>query len=142
MKHPIYMTEDIQCLNEKADRLLALSRVGIAASDSAMNLDLGDCGYCGLFEAMALISADLSDELMQRETFGKAPKQAPKPCDPDINTAKAFLSGHAAGLGLTPPAPLVDKTGAPSGPLLRYCKEYGVSLDRLFASDPPKEQIQ
>lgn len=140
MKHAIYNKDGPECLSEKSDHLLALSRVGIAASDSGMNLDLQDCGYCGLFEVMALISADISDELVEREIHGNKPTQAPKPHDPDLITAKAYLAGHAASLKLTPPAPLLAECGAPSGPLLAYCKEHGINLDRLFPSGAAPEQ--
>lgn len=88
MKHHTYLKEDSNELSEKSDQLLALSRVGIAASDSDMNLDLEDCGYCGLFEVMATLSRDLTDELVEREVHGNKP--TPTPRDPNISAAVPF----------------------------------------------------
>ncbi|MDP5216891.1 hypothetical protein Q5Y75_06650 [Ruegeria sp. 2205SS24-7] len=44
---------------DKAARIISLARTGIAASDSAMNIDLVKDGYRGLLECTAYLASDI-----------------------------------------------------------------------------------
>lgn len=44
-------------------RIKGLAKIGLAASDTMMNVDLHDCGYAELFEVICVISNELIDEI-------------------------------------------------------------------------------
>ncbi len=46
---------------DKALKILALSRMGVAASDTAMNIDLSTRGYGELLEVIGQLASDILD---------------------------------------------------------------------------------
>ena len=62
-KHRTEDTADIMAL-----RIIGLAKVGAAATDSKMNIDLTGFGYCELFEAIAALGHELSEAIDILET--------------------------------------------------------------------------
>jgi hypothetical protein len=59
---PIYEVARQEDTFDKAARIISLARTGIAASDSAMNIDLVKDGYRGLLEAIAYLASEILDQ--------------------------------------------------------------------------------
>ncbi|WP_372572658.1 hypothetical protein [Ruegeria jejuensis] len=58
---PIYERPERPDTLHKASNILALARVGVAASDSALNIDLVKQGYGELLETIARLASDILD---------------------------------------------------------------------------------
>ena len=80
-KDPIYGDGCELGLSINAGQILALARVGVAASDTAMNVHLGGTDYQGLFEVIGGIADRLTDDLIDEEIIG------PKPATTDLLAA-------------------------------------------------------
>lgn len=55
--------------------------------------------------------------------------------DKEMTATRARLAQFAEWTRTAPPEKLLDKEGAPTGKLLAYCRETGLSLDWLFLGD-------
>ncbi|WP_299847702.1 hypothetical protein [uncultured Roseovarius sp.] len=67
MKDHIYDLETEGDPSMSAGHILALARVGVAASDSVMSVDLQRNGYQNLFEVIGDIAGRLMDEISELE---------------------------------------------------------------------------
>ena len=63
----IYDRADLGDASSKAAGILSLARIGVAASDTSLVVDLKRCGYEGLLEVIGGLAAELS-ELRQKTT--------------------------------------------------------------------------
>ncbi|MEX0349833.1 MAG: hypothetical protein AB3N15_10465 [Paracoccaceae bacterium] len=59
MLGPVYEVDREGDALDKAFSILALARVGVAASDSTLNIDLIKSGYGGLLETIAQLATDI-----------------------------------------------------------------------------------
>ena len=55
----------------KLYNIVNLCRVGVASSDTAMNVDLTKGGHCELYEAIAALASDAIDQLETGDTKGQ-----------------------------------------------------------------------
>lgn len=67
MRDHIYDQDNDDGAFVKASHILSLARVGVAASDSAMSVDLQSNGYQNLFEVIGDIAGRLMDEISELE---------------------------------------------------------------------------
>lgn len=67
LPHPVYASSI-------CNRIYGLSRIGVAATDSAMNLDLNKSGYFELFEVIAQLAFDLGDMIEELERVKALPE--------------------------------------------------------------------
>ena len=76
MRDHIYDMEDDGDPILSAGQILSLARVGVAASDSAMSVDLQRNGYQNLFEVIGDIAGKLMDEISALESKTEVPSKA------------------------------------------------------------------
>ena len=79
MTDPIYQNGYTDTASSKAMRLYSLARVGVASTDSTMNVNLAEGGYCELFEVMGRLAYELSSDCEDLERLAKVgPIYGPK----------------------------------------------------------------
>lgn len=79
MTDPIYHNGYTDTASSKALRLYSLARVGIASTDSYMNVNLAEGGYCELFEVIGRLAYELSEDCENLERIAKVgPIYGPK----------------------------------------------------------------
>ncbi len=79
MTDPIYQNNYTDTASSDALRLYSLARVGIASTDSAMNVNLAEGGYCELFEVIGRLAYELSSDCEDLERLAKVgPVYGPK----------------------------------------------------------------
>lgn len=63
MKDSIYENDIDETAERKLYTILSLCRVGVAASDSVMNVDLAKGGHCEMYEIIAKLAGEAVDML-------------------------------------------------------------------------------
>lgn len=79
-RDPIYADGYTDSASSKAMRLYALARVGIASTDSCMNINLAEGGHCEVFEVIGRLAYELSSDCEELERLAKVgPIYGPRP---------------------------------------------------------------
>ena len=59
----------------KVSRMIHLARIGLAATESNLAIDLNKAGYSGLFETIARLGYDVIFEIPEGETGARQPSK-------------------------------------------------------------------
>ena len=75
MLGPVYEVPDQPDAYDVAHKIVALARIGIAASDSPLNIDLTKKGYLELLEVIAQLASEICEMIPDLELKAKGELQ-------------------------------------------------------------------